>query len=59
LARSNLMLYVDDVEVAKSESTITGTGAGLFFGTGKNMEPGTFWYGLIDDIRIYRQVIVP
>jgi hypothetical protein len=26
-------------------------------GTGKAMEPGTFWLGLIDDVRVYDTVL--
>jgi len=32
---------------------------GLYIGTGKAMEPGTYWSGLIDDVRIYNRVVIP
>lgn len=32
---------------------------GLNIGTGKNLDAGTFWSGLIDDIRIYNQAVKP
>jgi hypothetical protein len=30
---------------------------GLYIGTGKAMEAGTFWSGLIDDVRIYNKAL--
>jgi hypothetical protein len=53
-------LYVDGVAVA--EDTQNGLGAsynGLYIGTGKAMESGTFFSGMIDDIRIYNRVVIP
>jgi len=32
---------------------------GLYIGTGKAMEPGTFFSGLIDDVRIYNRAVNP
>jgi hypothetical protein len=32
---------------------------GLYIGAGKNLEPGTFWSGLIDDVRIFNRAITP
>ncbi len=32
---------------------------GLHIGCGKDMAPGSFWSGLIDDVRIYSRVIKP
>lgn len=48
-------LYVDGVEVAADANPVGGVGSegGLYFGAGKNLEPGSFFSGLIDDIRIY------
>jgi hypothetical protein len=53
-------LYVDDVEVAKDaqEGLEPATGS-LYIGTGKAMEPGSYWSGLIDDVRIYGRAISP
>lgn len=54
------VLYVDDVEVA-SDTTI-GTGnqqCGLNIGTDKNSSPGSFFSGLIDDVRIYNRAVMP
>jgi hypothetical protein len=57
---SHRMLYVDDVAVAEDEQTnLAASENGLYIGTGKAMEPGSFWSGLIDDVRIYDRVISP
>jgi hypothetical protein len=55
-------LYVDGTEVIrdlKSFGTLKGTRAGLNLGAGKNLDPGTFWSGLIDDVRIYDRAVKP
>jgi carboxymethylenebutenolidase len=53
-------LYVDDVLVgADSQATLAGGTGGLNLGGGANLEPGSFFAGLIDDIRIYNQAIKP
>ena len=57
---SNRTLYVDDVAVAEDAQTnLKGSANGLYIGTGKDMEPGTFFSGLIDDVRIYNRAIIP
>jgi len=57
---SQRILYVDDVEVAKDTQTdLEGSDNGLYIGTGKAMEPGSFWSGLIDDVRIYNRAVKP
>jgi len=54
------MLYVDDVEVAKDTQTgLSGSNSGLHIGAGKALEPGSFWSGLIDDVRIYNRAVTP
>jgi N-acetylneuraminic acid mutarotase len=53
-------LYVDDILVA--EDTQKGLGSsigGLNIGCGSNSAAGTYWSGLIDDIRIYNRVVIP
>jgi len=51
---SNRRLYVDDVEVAKDvQAELESANGGFYIGTGKAMEPGTYFSGLIDDVRIY------
>jgi hypothetical protein len=57
---SHRMLYVDDVAVAEDTQTdLEGSENGLYIGAGNNREPGTYWSGLIDDVRIYGRAISP
>jgi hypothetical protein len=57
---SHRMLYVDDVVVAEDiQIGLVGSEGGLYIGCGKTMESGTFFFGLIDDIRIYNRVVNP
>jgi len=57
-------LYVDGIEVAKDTQALTlaplksATG-GLYIGAGKNLNAGTFFSGLIDDVRIYNVALSP
>jgi hypothetical protein len=32
---------------------------GLYFGVGSTLAPGTFFSGLIDDVRVYNLVVNP
>jgi len=57
---SHRTLYVDDIAVAEDAQTnLEGSENGLYIGTGKAMEPGSFWSGLIDDVRIYNRPVSP
>jgi len=58
---SNRTLYVDDVAVADedAQTNLAASENGLYIGAGKAMEPGSFWFGLIDDVRIYSRAIIP
>jgi len=57
---SNRILYVDGVSVAEdTQPALEGSQMGLYIGTGKTMEPGTYFSGLIDDVRIYNRVVHP
>jgi len=57
---SGISLYVDNVEVARSDtSPLLPAMSDLQIGAGKNLEAGTFWFGLIDDVRIYDRVVTP
>jgi hypothetical protein len=49
-------LYVDGIEVAKDTSIVGGVGSngGLYIGAGKALGEGSFFLGLIDDVRIYK-----
>jgi hypothetical protein len=53
-------LYVDGVEVASDSEPLSGLNdayGGLYIGCGKGMEPGSFFSGLIDDVRIYNRAL--
>jgi N-acetylneuraminic acid mutarotase len=51
---SHRTLYVDGVAVAEDkQADLEGSNDGLYLGCGKDMEVGTYWSGLIDDVRIY------
>jgi hypothetical protein len=57
---SQRTLYVDDIAVAQdTQDGLAGSNSGLYIGTGSFMQPGTFFSGLIDDIRIYNRVVRP
>ena len=57
---ANRILYVDDVAVAEdTQDGLESSSSGLYIGTGKAMESGTFFSGLIDDVRIYNRVVSP
>lgn len=59
---SHRHLYVDGSEVAldaTSLSELAGAEGGLYFGAGSNLSPGTFFSGMIDDIRIYNRAVKP
>jgi hypothetical protein len=47
---TNRSLYVDDVMVATDS---------LHVGCDENQTPGTFWAGMIDDVRIYNRAVRP
>jgi len=48
-------LYMDGIEVAKDTNPVGGVSSdgGLYIGASKDLEAGTFFSGMIDDIRIY------
>ena len=48
-------LYADGVEVASDTDMVgpVASSGGLYFGAGKHLDVGSFFSGLIDDIRIY------
>ena len=57
---SHRTLYVDGVEVADdTQPGLQSSQMGLYIGTGKAMEPGTYFSGLIDDVRIYNRAVSP
>jgi hypothetical protein len=50
-------LYVDGIEVSRDTKALTqalmSLDGGLYIGAGKTLKAGTFFSGLIDDVRIY------
>ena len=57
---SDLTLYVDDAEeAADTQGTLAYSTAGLHIGAGSTLDAGSFWSGLIDDVRIYDRAITP
>ena len=57
---SSKYLYVDGAEVAKDNwPPRLGADGGLYIGAGSDLEPGAFWSGLIDDVRIYNRAVSP
>jgi hypothetical protein len=57
---TNRLLYVDDKEVARdTQPSLPDSSTGLYMGVGNKRSKGTFWSGLIDDVRIYDRVVRP
>jgi hypothetical protein len=58
---ASLVLYVDGVEVARKalERGVPASAGGLHIGAGKNLDAGSFWSGLIDDVKVYYRAITP
>ncbi len=53
-------LYVDGMLVAQDEQGgLADCGGGLYIGCGTDQPPGSFFSGLIDDIRIYNRAVRP
>jgi hypothetical protein len=57
---SNRTLYVDGIAVAQDiQNSLESSSNGLYIGTGNAMAPGTYFSGLIDDVRIYNRAVSP
>jgi hypothetical protein len=57
---TNRILYVDDTEVASdTQDDMYGSTGGMYIGAGNSLTAGTFFSGLIDDIRIYNRTVTP
>ncbi|UCC98636.1 MAG: DUF4185 domain-containing protein [Phycisphaerales bacterium] len=53
-------LFVDDAEVSRDAlPVLTEATGGLHIGAGANLEPGSFFSGMVDDIRIYNLAVTP
>jgi len=60
--RTHRSLYVDDELVATdvgSQSNFPSSLGGLVIGAAHDHQSGTFWSGLIDDVRVYDRVVTP
>jgi hypothetical protein len=56
----NRRLYVDGILAAEDvDDKLADSYGKLTLGSAKNMAPGTFWKGLIDDVRIYSRAVQP
>jgi hypothetical protein len=57
---SRRALFVDGVKVAEDTEDGQGVfGSGLYIGVGKDYKAGTFFSGLIGDVRIYSRAVHP
>jgi hypothetical protein len=55
---SERILFVDEAEVARdAQGNLNDAGADWIIGAGAGLEAGTFWSGLIDDVRVYRRAL--
>jgi len=55
---SDRILYVDNIEVVTDTAEIIESASGGFYiGAGSSLNPGAFWSGLIDDVRIYDRAL--
>jgi len=54
-------LYVDGAQAAKDINAVGGVGSdgGLYFGADKTLDAGSFFSGLIDNVRIYDRAVTP
>jgi hypothetical protein len=53
------LLYVDGVLASEDTTVVSGmpSDGGLYLGASKDLEAGTFFSGMIDDVRIYNQTL--
>jgi hypothetical protein len=59
---SRRCLYADGIKVAEDSSplaNLVSSDKGLNLGAGRNRSSGSFWSGLIDDVRIYNRAVTP
>ncbi len=59
---SRRRLYADGIKVAEDSNplaNLVSSNKGLYLGAGKSLGAGTFWSGLIDDVRIYNMAVNP
>lgn len=57
---SERILYADDKEVARDvQPSLAGAAGGLNIGAHPSLKPGSFFSGLVDDVRIYNLTVTP
>jgi len=57
---SERVLYVDGIEATRDTAeTLESADGGLYIGAASTLEPGGFFSGLIDDVRIYSRIVSP
>jgi hypothetical protein len=57
---SSRTLFIDDVEVATNvQGELKSSLGELYIGAGKNRSSGSFWSGLIDDVKIFNRAVKP
>ena len=49
----------DKANDTKSLVGLESVNGGLYFGAGKTLDAGSFFSGLIDDVRIYNRAVIP
>jgi len=61
MASLKRLLYVDGVLVAEDETVVSGipSDGGLHIGAGRDVDPASFFFGMIDDVRIYDVALNP
>jgi lysophospholipase L1-like esterase len=53
-------LYISgEVAAEDTQDGLASIDGGLYIGTGRSIEAGTFWAGMVDDVRIYNRAIWP
>jgi hypothetical protein len=56
----NRVLYVDGTEVAgDTQASPQGSAESLLIGVSGALDKGSFWKGLIDDVRLYDRAVKP
>ena len=53
-------IHVDGIAAADdTQLGLEGSQMGIYIGVDKNYIPGTFFSGLIDDVRVYKRIVSP
>jgi len=57
---TNRALHMDGVEVARdTQPNLAASSGAMQIGAGKALAAGTFWTGLIDEVRVYNRAVQP